>query len=88
MASVSVLPKIEEPQPLTPVRVKKINTERRTIKFDATQAVMREIRAKGYGILGEKSQSGWCVLVVNQCYDFEAVLAWMLAVQSEMPISE
>lgn len=82
MSAVSVLPKIEEPTPVTPVRVKKVNVEKRVIKFDATQAAMREIRGRGLGILAEKHQSGWCVLVVNQCYDFGEVLAWMIQLQS------
>lgn len=86
MVSRSVLPQLEEPQPITPVSVKTVDTELRRIKFDATQPALREIRAKGFGILAEKKESGWCVLVVNRCYDFSEVLAWLT--QLETPAGE
>jgi DNA-binding IclR family transcriptional regulator len=89
MSMVNVLPNVEEPAPITPVRVKKVVSEKRVIKFDATQPALREIRRRGYGILAERKESGFCVLVVNQCYDFSAVLAWMLQLQNpEMPEGE
>lgn len=86
MAITSVLPQIEEPEPITPISVKKVIGERRVIKFDTTQRALREICAKGYGILAEKRESGFCALIVNRCYDFSEVLTWMQ--QLETPAVE
>lgn len=88
MVSRSVLPQIAEPQPITPVVIKDVDTERRKIKFDAIQPAMREIKAKGFGILAEKPQSGWCVLIVNQCFDFTEVVTWMQQLQTEAAESD
>lgn len=77
----SVLKELPEPQPITPVRVKRVIRSKRVIKFDATQNAMREIKQKGFGILNERDKSGFCVLVVNKCYRFREVLAWMRGLQ-------
>lgn len=82
-STAKVLPQIEEPAPLTPVRVKKIDQTRRTIWFDATPEAYREIKAKGYGLAwNAQDSSGWCALKVNRCYNFEDVLRWLLQVQT------
>jgi hypothetical protein len=79
-----VLPQIDEPSPLTPVRVKKTDKAKRTIWFDATPAAYREIKAKSFGLTwnAQDDSSGWCAMKVNRCYDFEDVLRWMLQVQT------
>lgn len=82
MAFTKALPNIEAPQPRTPVKVRRVDESGRRVQFHATQPAVRAIRAKGYGILGEKDHSGFCVLVVNDCFDFEEVLRWLLRLQT------
>lgn len=74
----SVLPEVEEPQPIYHVVVRRVLKGHRVIKFDGTPDAIREIERKGYGFVNQKhGSSGWCVLVVNRCYPFEDVVAWM-----------
>lgn len=81
--SKSVLPVVAEPQPLTPIKVRRTDEGRRLIRFHATQDAIREIRRKGFGILNQKPDSGWCVLVVNECYDFLEVYDYLINLQAE-----
>jgi len=87
-AQKSVLPQVEGPKPITPVKVRRADAGRRLIKFHATQEAIREIRRKGYGILNQKPESGWCVLVVNDCYPFNKVVRWMKKLQSNAVTEE
>lgn len=89
MAWRSVLPQtvVEVPQPITVMRVLGSNSSKRLIRFHATQPALREIREKGFGIIGEKTQSGsrqsgFCVIIVNQCFDFQHVLDWFIALET------
>lgn len=80
---IRVLPELVEPKPVSPIVVKRVVQEKRIVKFDATQGAIREIRRRGYGLVRESPESGWCIIVVNRCYSFAEVLNWMINLQSE-----
>lgn len=79
MAFMKVLRPIAPPRPVTQVHVRSVDERRRVIKFAATQPAIREIDALGMGRLRQwdDAKSGWCALIVNDCFDFDEVVAWM-----------
>lgn len=76
---MKVLKPIEPPKPITQVHVRRVVESDRRIHFAATQPAIREIEALGLGLLRQKDggRSGWCALIVNDCFDFDEVVAWM-----------
>lgn len=74
-----VLRPIEPPKPVTQVHVRHVDEGKRVIRFAATQPAINEIDEIGLGILRQKDgkKSGWCALIVNDCFDFDEVVAWM-----------
>lgn len=76
---MKVLKPIDPPKPVTQIHVREVDEGKRLIKFAATQPAIREIKALGLGILRQKDKeaSGWCALIVNDCFIFDEVVAWM-----------
>lgn len=83
-----VLRPIDPPKPVTQIHVRDVDENRRVIKFAATQPAIREIDALGMGRLRQWDgvRSGWCALIVNDCFDFDEVVAWMY--EQEEPEAE